>query len=104
MKKITKNAILVAGAALATTGAGVAVNNVTAHADTAISNTTQIPQTNQSQEGQLSQKNQQDQAQIDQIQQNASDVKAQHAQEIAQVSDANQSAYQSQASQINSDY
>lgn len=112
MKKITKNAILVAGAALATTGAGVAANT-TAHADAATpANTTQVPQTNsqtvvqtnQSQEDQLSQKNQEDQTQIDQIQQNASDVKAQHAQEIAQASDANQSAYQSQAAQITSDY
>lgn len=111
MKKITKNAMLVAGAALATTGAGVAVNN-TAHADAAAPSTQQVPAsdtqtsvaTNQDQESTLAQKNQQDQNEIDSIQQNAADVKNAHAQEIAQATSDAQASYQSQATQINNDY
>lgn len=114
IKSLKKDAALIAGAALATTATGVTMHQVTAYAATvpatqtttnaAQAAVTSAAQTNADQEAKLQSANDQDQQQITQIQQNASDVKAEHATEIASAQQSGQADYQSQASQINAQY
>lgn len=114
VRSIKKDAALIAGAALATTATGMTMHQVNVHADTipatqTTTNATQATvtsaaQTNADQESALQSANAQDQQQITQIQQNASDVKAEHATEIASAQQSGQAEYQSQASQINAQY
>ncbi len=104
IRSLKKDVALVAGAALATTVTGTVIHQVNVHADTI--NTAQTPavQNNASQEAALQSANAQDQRQIATIRQNAADVKAQHASEIAQVQQQGRANYQSQADQVNSEY
>lgn len=114
VRSIKKDAALIAGAALATTATGMTMHQVNVHADTvpatqtttnaAQAAVTSAAQTNANQESALQSANAQDQQQITQIQQNASDVKAEHATEIASAQQSGQAEYQSQASQINAQY